>query len=41
MTTQPALVAKQVRLKEWAKQIRDCRIDQKVWRLKLGARRII
>ena len=24
MTTQPALVAKQVRLKEWAKQIRDC-----------------
>lgn len=24
MTTQPALVAKQVRLKEWAKQIHDC-----------------
>ena len=24
MTTQPALVAKQVRLKEWAQQIRDC-----------------
>lgn len=41
MTTQPALVAKQVRLKEWAKQIHAARIDQKVWILKLGAHRII
>ena len=29
MTTQPALVAKQVRLKEWAQQIRDRQNRQK------------
>lgn len=36
MTIQPALVAKQVRLKEWAKQIRDCQNRPKGMDIKTG-----